>query len=104
MAKISEVLANFKTAQDQFNAQSDAALDKITTAQTGLAGDIAELNRKITELQNSAGEVTPADQAIIDDLQARAAALTTRTQAIADALEALDALTPPAVPDVPPDA
>ncbi len=103
MAKISDVLAAFKAQQEAYNAQAGAALDKIVEAQTGLTGDIAELNRKITELQNSAGEVTPADQAIIDELQAQAAALASRADGIAAALAALDELTPPAVPAPPPD-
>lgn len=82
MSKISD----FATAQNAFNDQIDAAV-------TGLQGDIQALNDKITELQNSPGEITPEDQALLDTLQ-------TRAEGIATKLTALDALTE-AAPTVP---
>jgi predicted nucleic acid-binding Zn-ribbon protein len=80
MSKISE----FSDKQNAFNDRVDAAV-------TGLQGDIKALNDKITELQNSPGEITPEDQAALYALQARG-------QTIADKIEALDALTPPETP------
>lgn len=80
MSKISE----FATTQAAHNKRMDDAL-------TGISGDIATLNDKIAELQNSAGTVTPEDQALLDQLQAQGEALATR-------IEAADALTPPAPP------
>lgn len=80
MSKISE----FATAQKTFNDRQDAAI-------TGLQGDVKSLTDKIAELQNSAGTVTPEDQALLDDLQTRGEAITAK-------LEALDALTPPPIP------
>jgi len=82
--RIMSKIGDFAEAQNAFN-------DRVDTAITGLQGDIKALNDKITELQNSAGQITPEDQALLDSLQARG-------QTIADKLEALDALTPPVPP------
>lgn len=80
MSKISD----FATAQNAFFDRQDKAI-------TDLQGDVKALNDIITTLQNSAGAVTPEDQASLDALQARASA-------VSDKLDALDALTPPVVP------
>lgn len=80
MSKISE----FADKQNAFNDRVDAAV-------TGLVADVQSLNDKITELQNTQGGITPEDQALLDAIEERSAAIATK-------LEALDALTPPAVP------
>jgi len=80
MSKISE----FGEVQKAFNVRLATAID-------GVTADIQVLNDLIVQLQNTAGEVTPEDQAILDELTAAAAAAVARA-------EALDALTPPAVP------
>lgn len=82
MSKISE----FVTSQTNFNTRMAAAI-------SGVASDVAALNEKILELQNTAGQVTPEDQALLDELQLQAEHLTEK-------LEALDALTPPVAPPV----
>lgn len=64
-----------------FQAMSDA-LDSIAT-------DLVALNQKITDLQNSPGQVTPEDQAALDDIQAKSKAVTAKAQALV--------VTPPAV-------
>jgi len=81
---IMSAISDFATAQNAFN-------DQIDTAVTGLTGDIAALNAKITELQNSQGTITPADQVLLDAIQTRASTIATK-------LTALDAITPPVVP------
>lgn len=81
------------SAISQFAAKQNAFNDQIDTAVAGLAADVKSLNDQIATLQNSAGTVTPEDQASLDAIQAR-------SQTIADKLTALDALTPPAVPTV----
>lgn len=86
MGKITE----FATAQKAFNA-------RLETAVTGITGDVKALNDKIAELQNSQGEVTPSDQALINELQMQGEALAAR-------FTALDELTPPTVPPVEPGA
>ena len=77
-------IADFSAAMTAFN-------DRIDVAVTDLQGDVKSLNDKITELQNSNGVITPADQALLDAIQARASGVATK-------LEALDALTPPVPP------
>ena len=86
--KIMSAISDFAAAQTAFNDREDAAV-------AGLTADVASLNAQILALQNSPGAITPADQALLDGLQARG-------QTIATKLEALDALTPPVVPVVPP--
>lgn len=80
MSKISE----FAARQTEFNARQQTAVD-------GLTADVKVLNDKITELQNSPGEITPEDQVLLDDIEARNLAITEK-------LEALDAQTPPTPP------
>lgn len=80
MSKISE----FAEKQNAFNTRIEAAI-------AGVAADVDGLNAKITELQNTVGQITPEDQAILDELEARG-------QALAERLEALDNLTPPVPP------
>jgi len=82
--EIMSAISEFAAKQDAFNSRVDAAI-------VGLTGDVQTLNDKITELQNSAGQITPEDQALLDAIQAR-------SEVIAAKLEALDALTPPKPP------
>jgi hypothetical protein len=79
------------SAISDYAAKANAFNDRIDSAVTGLQGDVQALNDTITKLQNSAGTVTPEDQALLDQLQARA-------ETIATKVEALDALTPPVPP------
>lgn len=86
--RIMSAISTFAEKQAAFNERIDAAV-------VGLKGDVDALNAKIEELQNSAGTITPEDQALLDALEARG-------DAIAAKVEALDAMTPPVVPPVPP--
>lgn len=80
MSKISD----FATAMTAFTDRQDAAV-------AAVQADVQWLKDKITEFQNTPGEITPEDQALLDAIQARA-------EAVAAKVEALDAMTPPAVP------
>jgi len=82
--KIMSAISDFAAKQNAFNDRIDKAVDD-------LVGDVKTLNDLITQLQTSSGQITPEDQATLDQLQARASA-------IADKLEALDAQTPPTPP------
>ena len=84
LKEIMSAISDFAAKQTAFNDRQDAAI-------TALGTDIETLNKKITDLQNSAGQITPEDQKLLDDIQARASS-------ISDKLDALDALTPPPVP------
>lgn len=75
----------------EFAAKQNAHNDKIDVALEGLAQDVADLNAKIEALQNSAGQISPEDQALLD-------ALETRGDAIEKKVVALNALTPPMPP------
>lgn len=75
----------------EFADKVTAHNDKIDAALEGINGDVVGLKALIEQLQNSAGEVTPEDQALLDQLEARLAAL-------ADKTAALDELTPPVAP------
>lgn len=80
MSKISEFADKMATHN---NAMDEAV--------SGLQSDVQTLNAKITELQNTAGEITAEDQALLDQIESRAGNIATK-------LEALNALTPPTPP------
>lgn len=86
---LKETETKIMSAISEFAAKQKAHNDRIDTAVAGLTEDVAELNRKIEELQNNPGTITPEDQALLDEIE-------TRSDGIAAKLEALDALTPPA--------
>ncbi len=81
---IMSAISDFAVKQTAFNARMESSIQ-------GIGGDIAELNKKIQELQNSAGQISAEDQATLDDLQAKG-------EALAAKFEAMDALIPPATP------
>lgn len=83
-----QAISDFVAKQTSFN-------NRLATAIDGLAGDVKQLNDKIAEIQNSPGTISPEDQASLD-------ALTKMGDELAAKAEALDALTPPTVPPVPP--
>lgn len=74
-----------------FASAVQAHLDRQDTAITALQGDVANLEAQIAALQNSTGEISAADQALLDGIQSR-------VSQISDKLDALDALTPPVAP------
>lgn len=77
-------LTDFLDAQTAFNTE-------LTSDLTAIAASIADLNAKITDLQNSAGTLSPEDQARIDAIQAAGTALVGQADALAGK-------TPPAPP------
>jgi len=82
--QIMSAISDFVTKQKAFNLRQDAAVANIL-------GDLKTLNDKIEALQNSAGTITPEDQALLDEIEAHSDTITTN-------LEALDAQTPPVPP------
>jgi septal ring factor EnvC (AmiA/AmiB activator) len=87
--------------QKQFAEQDDANVARIIKSVEGVTGDIATLNATIKRLQESQGQVTPEDQALIDQIQAQGNALRQKQASLASALEALDESTPPTPPAEP---
>lgn len=88
MPTYAEAIRAYAEKQTAHNDRHDAAV-------TDLEGDVKFLNDEITRLQNTTGQVTQEDQAIIDGLQARG-------ETIAAKLEALAGQTPPPPPPPPP--
>ncbi len=84
MEKIMSAISDFA---DKMKAHND----KVDAAVSGISGDLDNLKAQITALQNSQGQITPADQALLDGIEAKAGS-------IADKVSALDDLTPPPVP------
>ena len=66
MATYSEALKSFIAQQTTFNESISAGIDATSTSLEGLSGDLKNLNDQIAALQNSSGQVTPEDQALID--------------------------------------
>lgn len=89
-------------ALNDYLDRDDAAFTKIATGFTAVVADQKFLKDTITKLQNSAGQVSPEDQALIDALQARVNAAETRTAQLAADIKALDDATPPDVVTTPP--
>lgn len=80
MSAISDFAAKQKAFNDEFSSDFDA-----------VQAAIQALNDKIAALQNSAGTVTPEDQALIDQLENDGQALVSKADALANK-------TPPAPP------
>lgn len=98
---LQESFRAYVVKRDEYDTRQEAATDILTESLTGLTGDVKGLKDLIKKLQDSAGEVTPEDQATIDRLQAQADRTTARLEAASAALKSLNEETP-AVPDVPP--
>jgi len=67
-----------------FAGRVNTFLDAIGTSVDGIQGDVTELKRLIKQLQDSAGGVTPEDQATIDAIEARIGALAAKTKGLDD--------------------
>ena len=87
LERIMSAIQDFADKMAVHNNEVDAAV-------AGLTDDVTALKQQITDLQNSQGQITPADQALLDGIETKAAAVATK-------LAALDALTPPVVPPTP---
>lgn len=83
------------SAISTFSDSVNNAFDTLGNSVEGITADITDLKKQIEALQNSAGQISAEDQALLDGIQARATA-------IADKVKALDALTEQ--PPVPPAA
>lgn len=103
------IMNAIQTYAANVNAKFDLiteAVTALTTAIAGVADDVAYLKEKIEELQNSPGEISPADQQTLNDLEARTNNTAANLTALKNALQALDAATtrpmPPPAEEPPP--
>jgi len=89
MANQTEKIDAFQVSvSDQLTAVN-TALDAMSTSQADIAADEKALLDKIVELQNTAGDLTPENQAKLDAIVASAQSLSAKSQAQADAFKAL---------------
>lgn len=65
-----------------FAAAEQDKLASLATAITNIGNGVIALDALIAQLQNSPGTITPADQALLDQIQATSQALVTQAQAI----------------------
>lgn len=96
--KLMSAIKEFADKQAAFNASVEASLNSIVTSNGEEVALIKQLNDTITALQNSAGAVTPEDQALIDQLEAAGQALADKADATAKAAASAAAATPPVPP------
>ncbi len=101
--EIMSALSDFLAKQKAFNDRQAKAIDDVVAGVAGVTTDVATLNQKIVDLQNSLGDVvTPEDKVAIASLVEQGEAVATKLEAASTALTALDAANPP--PTVPPPA
>lgn len=82
------------SAISDFNDKLQAFFTRQDTAISDLQGDVKNLQDQIAALQNSSGQITPEDQALLDGI-------TAKVSAVSDKLDQLDQLTPPVTPPAP---
>jgi ABC-type transporter Mla subunit MlaD len=70
-----------------FAGRVNTFLDEIGASVDGVQGDVTELKRLIKQLQDSAGGVTPEDQATIDALESRISGLAAKTKTLDEQTE-----------------
>ncbi len=90
--------SDYLTKQKAFNERDDKATSAISASIDNITHDVAGLNATIKQLQDSAGAVTPEDQALIDQLQTQGDAVASKLETASTALQALDESTPPTAP------
>lgn len=66
----------------EWAAEQEADLAEISSTLDGVAQGVIDLDKKISELQNSPGTISDADQKLLDAIQAKSKALVTKAQAI----------------------
>lgn len=62
--------------------KQEADLAEIEATLSGIGQGIVDLDKKISELNNSPGAITPADQGLLDAIQSKSKALVAKAQAI----------------------
>lgn len=68
----------------EFAASMAAHQELQAKAVDGLVKDVAALRKKIEELQNTTGPITPEDQKLLDDIEKQAVVITQRLGALDD--------------------
>ena len=94
------VIETYAAKVDEAFTAIGQTVDSIVTSVNGIAGDVDRLKATIKALQDSAGTVTPEDQALLDKSESAVNSLAVRMAGVKEALASLDAATeePPAPP------
>ena len=86
-------IQDYETKVDAAFTAIGETVDSIVTSVSGVAGDVDRLKATIKALQDSAGTVTPEDQALLDKSEAAVNSLAGRMAGVKEALASLDAAT-----------
>lgn len=78
-----KVMSQISDYSDRVNAK----LDSLATSVDGVVADVASLKKKIDDLQNSPGTITPEDQKLLDDIQSRVTSLADKVKTLDEATE-----------------
>lgn len=82
------------SAISDFADQVKTSFTDIGNSVDGLTSDVAQLKKKIDDLQNSPGSITPEDQALLNDIQNQANALSAKVKALDEATSPDEVPTP----------
>lgn len=85
LARIEESEKRIMSQITDWAAKEQANLDAVSGTLDGIVKGIADLDAKITALQNSPGTLSAADQAALDSIVAASGALVTKSAAISTA-------------------
>ncbi len=86
-------ISDYEAKVDAAFVEIGSSVDAIVASVAGVSGDVDRLKALIKQLQDSAGTVTPEDQALLDKSEAAVASLATRVASVRDAMASLDAAT-----------
>lgn len=81
-----------------FSARVSEQFAAIDTAVDGVVADVAALKAKVEQLQNSAGQVTAEDQALLNSIENITGRLATKVKALDDATVTTPTPDEPTVP------
>lgn len=99
MAQVKDYVDRINT---RFDEQSNDAAE-LHTAVDGVQADVTFLKETIAKLQNTNGQLTPEDQALLDQLEARVNTTSTNIKDAATKAKALDEATSVPPPEPPED-
>lgn len=94
MSKLSDYAGQITGYSDQINT----GLEGVGTSLDDIKGDLKFLNDKLTEIQNSAGDISPEDQASLDAALGRLKETSDKADAAKNKSAEVAALNPPAPP------
>ncbi len=101
MSTTPDAIQQWDAANAPTRAAIAAAIQTMGATIPNLAAGVANLDTLITTLQNSPGQITPADQATLDAATAQSAKNSSDLAALVAALAAINTAAPGTVPPAP---